>query len=115
MNPPTLSPLIIRADEDPSPVSRLRRIMRKSVLLNVVIVLTSFPILVLAGGPLAVVPALAIMVGISFLIWSVTLTLFSCVSLGRIVRNAFSTGTRRKPPLRARELGVADRWLDAPG
>ncbi len=79
------------------------------------IVLTAFPVLVLAGGPIAVVPAVTIMVGISFVVWSVTLTLCSCVSLGRIIRLAFSSATRRKPPLLARRAGVADRWLDAPG
>jgi hypothetical protein len=115
MNPPTPQPLIIPGSDDQSPASSLRRIVRKSALLNLVIVVTSFPVLVLAGGPKAVIPTLAIMAGITFLIWSVTLTLSSCISLGRITWKAFSSGTRRKPPLRLRELGVADRWLDAPG
>jgi hypothetical protein len=43
------------------------------------------------------------------------LSVLSCVSLGRIVRTAFSSGTRRKPPMLAQRAGVADRWLDAPG
>jgi hypothetical protein len=115
MSPQILRSWIAPRNEDDSPASRLRSIVLKSALLNLVIVLTSFPVLVLAGGPIAVVPALAIMAGISFLIWMATLTLFSCVSLGRVLWTAFSPGDRRKPPGRARASGVADRWLDAPG
>jgi hypothetical protein len=77
--------VIIRGDEGESPASRFRRIVRKSALLNLVIVLTSFPVLVLAGGPGAVVPALAIMTGITLVIWTVTFVLFSCASIGRLL------------------------------
>jgi hypothetical protein len=115
MNPPTLKPVIIPGNEDGSPASSFRRIVRKSALLNVVIVLTSFPVLVLAGGPSAVVPTLAIMAGITLLIWTATFTLFSCVSVGRLLLIAFSSGTRRKPTAGAKKVGVADRWLDGPG
>jgi len=106
---------IVRRDEDGSPASSLRRVVLKSALLNLVIILTSFPVLVLAGGPGAVAPSVTVMVGISFVIWSITLTLYSCVSLGGIIRTAFSSAARRKPPLLARRAGLADRWLDAPG
>jgi hypothetical protein len=115
MNHPTPSPAIARGRDDDTPASRLRRIVRKSALLNVVIVLTSFPVLVMAGGPNSVVPAVAIMAGITFLIWTATFTLFSCVSLSRLVWTAFSADPQRKPSRRARRGGVADRWLDAPG
>jgi hypothetical protein len=114
MSPPP-RPLIVRGDDDESPATSLRRVVRNSALLNLVIVLTSFPVLVLAGGPRAVVPALAITAGVTILVWSATLTLFSCVTLGRTIRAAFSSAIRRKPAVRAREAGVADRWLDAPG
>ena len=90
----------------------LRSVVLKSALLNLTIVLTSFPVLVFAGGPDAVVPALAVMAGISVLIWTVTFTLFSFMTLARI----FWTPTAvRKPSLyyrRAADIGVADRWLD---
>src|SRR5215471_4184707 len=115
MEPPTPRPIIIRGNEDTSPASHFRQIVRKSILLNVVIVLTSFPVLVLAGGPRALVPTLAIMAGITLVIWTATFTLFSCVAIGRLLWTAFSTGTRRKPVLAARKGGVADRWLDVPG
>ena len=115
MDPPPPRPLIIRGDDDEFPASSFRRIVRKSALLNVVIVLTSFPVLVAAGGPTAVVPTLAIMAGITLMIWTTTFTLFSCISIGRLLWTMFSPGTRRKPPGRARQAGVADRWLDAPG
>jgi len=115
MSMPMLRPVTARGNEDESPASSLRRIVRKSALLNAVIILTSFPVLAVVGGPRAVAPAMAIMVGITVLIWSATLTVVSCVSLGRVIRMAFASGTRRKPRSRARELGVADRWLDVPG
>lgn len=113
MEAPT--PVIIRGNEDEFPPSRFRSVVLKSLLLNVVIVLTSFPVLVLAGGPGAVVPTLAIMAGITFLIWTATFALFSFVSISRLLWRSFSFGTRRKPPERARAAGVADRWLDGPG
>jgi hypothetical protein len=48
-------------------------------------------------------------------IWTTTLTLFSCVSIGRILWTAFSSGTGRKPPNPAeKQGGVADRWMDGP-
>ena len=115
MDTPTLKPMIIRGNEDDSPASRFRGIVRKSALLNLVIVLTSFPVLVLAGGPRAVVPTLAIMAAITVLIWTATFTLFSCVSIGRLLWTVSSSGTRRKPPERSEAAGVADRWLDGPG
>ncbi len=115
MDPPTLKPMIIRGDEDDSPASRFRGIVRKSALLNLVIVLTSLPVLILAGGPRAVVPTLAIMAAITVLVWTATFTLFSCVSIVRLLSAASSSRTRRKPPEAAKATGVADRWLDAPG
>jgi hypothetical protein len=114
MNPPSLNPAFAPANADESPPLSFRRIVRNSALLNVVIVLTSFPVLVFAGGPDAVVPALAIMVGISFLIWTATFALFSLVSIGRIFWTTLSPGPRRKPPVPAEQVGIADRWLDGP-
>jgi hypothetical protein len=115
MNAPTLKPVIVAGNEDESPASSFRSIVRKSALLNLVIVLTSYPVLVAVGGPKAVVPTVAIMAGVTFLIWAATFTLFSFVSLGRTFWTAVSPGTRRKPPVPAKEAGVADRWLDGPG
>jgi hypothetical protein len=114
MNPPTLKPEIDPGHEDESPAASLRRIVHKSALLNLVIVLISFPVLVLAGGPKAIVPTLMIMTGITFVIWTATFTLFSCVSVGRILWAAFTYETRRKPREPARKAGVPDRWLDGP-
>jgi hypothetical protein len=112
MDPPALRPVIAQGNEYNSPPPSLRSVVRKSALLNAVIVLTSFPVLVLAGGPRAVVPTLVIMAGISFLIWTVTFTLFSFVSLPRIFRTPISSGKRRDPLHPT--AGVADRWLDGP-
>jgi membrane protein implicated in regulation of membrane protease activity len=97
-----------------TPASSFRRIVLKSALLNAVIVLTSFPVLVLAGGPRAVALTLAIMAGITVLVWTATFILFSCVSIVRLLLAPSSSRTRRKPQDRAKKLGVADRWLDGP-
>jgi len=111
----TLEPVIVRRKEDPSWARGLRSVVRKSALLNVVIVLTAFPVLVAAGGPLAVYPALAIMAGISLLIWTTTYTLYFCVKLPRLFWTPVSAGKRRDRPRSADQAGVADRWLDGPG
>jgi hypothetical protein len=100
--------------ENESSAPSLRSIVRKSALLNLTIVLTSFPVLVLAGGPQAVGPTLAIMAGISILIWTTTFTLFSFVSLARIFWTPASSMARRELPHRTEQTGVADRWLDGP-
>jgi hypothetical protein len=115
MNPLTLKPELDTDNGDESPPSSFRRTVLKSVLLNAVIVLTSFPVLVYAGGPGALVPSLMIMAGISFLIWTATFTLLSFVSIVRIFWNGISSATRRKPRVRARPVGVGDHWLDGPG
>jgi hypothetical protein len=115
MESPTPNLMIVPGNEDESPPSGLRSVVQKSALLNVVIVLTSFPVLVAAGGPRAVVPTLAIMAAITFLIWTATFTLFSFVSIGRIFWMRSPSRRRGKPLEPAKEAGVADRWLDGPG
>jgi hypothetical protein len=101
-------------DSDGPPALSLRSVVRKSALLNAAIVLTSFPVLVFAGGPKAVVPALAIMAGVSFLVWAATYTVFSFVSLAQIFR-ILSSSQARRPHARPRpHSGLSDRWLDGP-
>ncbi len=112
MNRPTLKPVIVPGKEVESASPSLRSIVRKSALLNVVIVLTSFPVLVVAGGPKAVVPTLKLMAGISVLIWTATFALFSFVSLARIFRAPVSTVKQSDRPRPVNDAGVADRWLD---
>jgi hypothetical protein len=114
MNLSTPKPVIVPADENKSPAPSLRSLVRKSALLNVVIVLTSFPVLVLGGGPKAVVPTLAIMAGISVVIWTATFALFSFASLARIFWTPVSPVTMRDPPPPAEEPTITDRWLDGP-
>jgi hypothetical protein len=114
MDPPTLETTIVPAKDNKSLAPTLRSIVRKSALLNLVIILTSSPVLILAGGPKAVVPTLEIMAGISVLIWTATFTLFSLVSLVRIFWTPASTVKRLDPPHSANEGMVADRWLDGP-
>ena len=114
MNPPTPKSTLSRGKEDESTAPRFRSIVRKSALLNFVIVLTSFPVLVFAGGPKAVVPTLEIMAGISVLIWTTTFALFSLVTLPLIFWTPVSTVKRSDALHRANETGVADHWLDGP-
>ena len=114
MNSPTLKPTTSRAKKEESAAPRFRSIVRKSALLNVVIVLTSFPVLVCAGGPKAVVPTLEIMAGISVLIWTTTFTLFSLVTIPRIFLTPVSDVKPSDVSHPANETGVADRWLDGP-
>lgn len=110
----TLKPATVRGPDNESWAPSLRSVVRKSALLNLVIVLTAFPVLVFAGGPLAVVPALAIMAGISLVIWTATFTLYFFVTLPRLFGTPVSSGKWRDPPHPAAEAGVADRWLDGP-
>jgi hypothetical protein len=112
MNPSTVKPPIIPSDENEPAAPSLRGVVRRSALLNVVIVRTSFPVLVLAQGPRAVVPSLAVMAGVSGLVWTATFARFSFASLARIFRAPASPGKRREPPRPAGEAGVVDRWLD---
>jgi len=114
MNPPTRKPVLFPGYENEPPAPSLRSIVRKSALLNLTIVLTSFPVLVFAGGPQAVGPTLAIMAGISILIWTTTFALFSFVSLAQIFWTPASSAARRELPQRTDQAGVADRWLDGP-
>ncbi len=114
MNAPTRKPVLFPGCQNEPPAPSLRSVVRKSALLNVTIVLTSFPVLVFAGGPRAVVPTLALMGGISLLIWTTTFTLFSFVSLARIFLSPASSVPRCELPPKAEQTGVADRWLDGP-
>jgi hypothetical protein len=116
MNPPNpkLSPVIISDDGHAPPGPSLRRIVRKSALLNLMIVLTSCPVLLSAGGLKAVYPTLAIMAGISVLIWTATFAVFSLALLPSIFRLPDPTVIQRDAILPAEAPGVDDRWLDAP-
>jgi hypothetical protein len=108
MNPPKLKPVVVPGKEDESPAPSLRSIVRKSALLNVVIVLTSAPVLIFEGGPKAVVVTLKIMVGISVLIWAATFALFFLLTLPWIFRTPVSLMTRRDPPYPAGDSPVDD-------
>ena len=114
MNSPTLKPVMVSSKQDECPAPSLRSVVRKSALLNLVIVLTSCPILIFEGGPKAIVPILGIMAGISILIWTATFALFSLATLPLI----FRTPVSRVKPIDtldpANETGVADRWRDGP-
>jgi hypothetical protein len=114
MNPQKPKQAIVRGDGDDCPAPSLRRVVRKSALLNFVIVATSCPVLISAGGPKAVYPTVAIMAGISVLIWTATFALFSFASFPRIFRAPVSRLTQGDSSLPAEAAGIADRWLDGP-
>ena len=114
MNAPTLKSSVgsvVRLDHSPA---SLRRTVRKSALLNVAIILTSLPVLVLSEGPRAILPALAIMAGISFLIWTATFALFSFVSLAQIFWTSALAGKPGNTTRTGKVPGLVDRWLDDP-
>jgi hypothetical protein len=99
---------------DTAPPLKLISLAWRSALLNLTIVLTAFPVLAFAGGPGAVVPALALMAAISAILWSATLTAFFMM---RFVRACTCLSARRaqRSHGRANAGGVlADRWLDNP-
>ena len=106
--------MIVTGNENQSPAPRLRTVVRKSALLNAIIVLTSFPVLIFEGGPLAVVPALEVMAGISVLIWTATLAVYFFVSLPWLFRTPVSSGKRSDPLRQKMAEGVHDRWQDGP-
>jgi hypothetical protein len=110
----TRRPMPQSRNEAKSRAPSLRSIVRKSALLNLAIVVTSFPVLVMAGGPNAAVPALALMAGISVLIWTATFALFPFVSLAAIFRAPVSSLEKPVSQLPRTESGVTDRWLDEP-
>jgi hypothetical protein len=112
MSLPTTKPVMGSVAGDNHLRPSLRGTIRKSALLNVAVVLTSLPVLVFAGGPRAIIPSLAIMAGISFLIWSATFAVFSFVSLARIFLTPVLTGKPRDSIDRRKQSGVADPWLD---
>jgi hypothetical protein len=114
MNSRAAKPVNVQANSPQSPAQTLWSIVRKSALLNLVIVLTSSPVLILAGGSKAIVPTLKIMVGLSIVIWTATFALFSLVTIPRIFRTPASLASRRDSRQSPNESGVADHWLDAP-
>ncbi len=97
------------------PALSLKSVVRKSALLNLAIVLTSFPVLAFAAGPQALVPILKLMGAITALIWAATFSLFSVASLARLFATPAPRGKRVDPLRPASETGVGDRWLDSPG
>jgi uncharacterized protein YybS (DUF2232 family) len=112
MNPPQRKPVMVPGSEHEPRAPSLRSVVRKSALLNLVIVLTSCPVLIFEGGTKALAVTLEIMAGISVLIWTATFALFSLASLPRIFRAPVSFVTRRELPHPAEEAGDRDRWLD---
>jgi hypothetical protein len=101
--------------ERQSRVSAFRNVIRKSALLNLVIVLTSLPVLLWSGGPNTVGVSLAIMVGISLIIWAFTFAVFTFVSLPRVFRLPEQSGKPRPSARSGQPNAVRDRWLDGPG
>jgi hypothetical protein len=101
-------------NEAKSRAPSLRSIIRKSALLNLAIVVTSFPVLVMAGGPNAAVPAIMLMAGISVVIWTATFALFPFISLAAIFRTPDSAVAKPQPEHPTAGAGLADRWLDEP-
>jgi hypothetical protein len=114
MKTPELKSAIVPGNKHKPPSPSLRSVVRKSALLNLAIVVTSFPVLVMAGGPNALIPALVLMGVISVLIWTATFALFPFVSLASIFRTPVTPVAKHHAPRPTAEAGLADRWLDEP-
>jgi threonine/homoserine/homoserine lactone efflux protein len=114
MKSPVLKTEPLAGNEKKARAPSLRSVVRKSALLNLAVFVTAFPVLVMAGGPNAVVPALVLMAVISVLIWTATFTVFSFVSLASIFRTPVSPVAKHHPHHPTAQPGLADRWLDEP-
>ena len=89
-------------------------LVRKSILLNLGIVVTALPVLSFAGGARALVPTLAILGGISVLIWAATFATSSVVSVSKIFEAQRANEARRTRRDPGTEFGVVDEWMDGP-
>lgn len=109
-SPPFKPPL--RAGDCPAAEGpSLRRVVLKSALLNLAIVVTSLPPLVFAGGRVALVSILAIMAGITVIVWAATFSVYFFISLAQIFRAPTQHTPRRVAGHRS---AVVDPWLDGP-
>jgi hypothetical protein len=102
-------------DGSAAPPMTLGGLAWRSALLNLAIVLTALPVLAYAGGPDALVPALAVIAVISAVLWVATFTVYFLVSIVRVFLHlgvrGFAHAYRRSGP----EGGLADEWVDGPG
>jgi hypothetical protein len=102
-------------DGNAAPPLKLHSLVWRSALLNLVIALTALPVMVFAGGPGAVVPALAVMAAVSALIWVATLTAFFLVSIARMFWRLGVLGFQHPHGRSKSNGGLADEWIDGPG
>jgi hypothetical protein len=97
-----------------APPLSLRSLVRRSALLNSGIVLSARPVFAAAGGRNAVIPAVAVLVAVSVVLWAATFAAFSLVSLARIL---FDQGSAKPRPPQGHPDGgggLADEWSDGP-
>jgi hypothetical protein len=114
MSPEMAKPNRIRCHDDEPSRLTLRGVVWRSALLNLVIALTSFPVLAWAGGRDAIMPLAIVLGGISLLIWAATFAVYGFVTLVSVFR-APASGRKPLAPRVAASTGLADRWLDGPG
>lgn len=100
----------------PQQYGRPLSLVRKSVLLNLGIVVTALPVLALAGNVQTLIPTLVVLGAISVFIWTATFTTVSLVSVAKIFEVQRTHAATATPAHRNREttLGVADKWMDSP-
>ena len=114
MNPPTLKPAIVPGKADESPAPRLPSIARKSALLYVVIVLTSFQVLVLRRGTENRRPDPENHGRNQRFDLDRTSPCSPSCRCPRIPAPVTSSEKRTNSQHPANETGVDDRWLDGP-
>ncbi|QEH31558.1 hypothetical protein OJF2_00230 [Aquisphaera giovannonii] len=101
-----------RRDLEPARLT-LRGVIWRSALLNLAVVLTSFPVLVAAGGRDTVVPLMLVLGGISLVIWAATFAVYGFATLVSVFRAPASSRKPRAAGVAA-SAGLADRWIDGP-
>lgn len=102
-------------DGNAAPPLKLRNLVWRSALLNLVIALTALPVMVFAGGPGTVVPALAVIAAVSALIWAATFTAYFLVLITRVFWRMGVRGLRHAQGRSKGSGGLADEWIDGPG
>src|SRR4051794_38994096 len=108
-------PGMSKQDGTAVPALDVRGLVRKSVLLNVAIILSGLATSACLGGPATFPIAVVLLAGVSLVVWAATFAFMSSMLLLRVL---VSQG-RRTPPqsLGHRDGGrggVGDEWMDGP-
>jgi hypothetical protein len=97
-----------------APASGFPRLVRKTALLNLGMVLSCLAIGAHLGRPASLVILLLIVPMVSIILWSATFAISAFVALFRIFCGQGLRSSRQGPRPTAHGGGVGDEWLDGP-